>query len=243
MPSEKKPKEKRIQSRQWQVIAPADWRNDFFHTFECFLEDIKQVSQHWWFVRHDKDVDEFGVPKKPHWHLLFSFGSPRDLNTVMNYFKKYSFLLPNSYERIGSLHWAKRYLVHADDPQKAQYNFSDVETNDENYKDMFISRLGKVAELVHVEDFFKNVGGCKTFWEFLEPVRPQLASVGFAQKINLIMNLRRYYDYYYGIEKAVEVWSEETGGYVTARQSLACDTPYDYKSDPKYKEEIEKLPF
>jgi hypothetical protein len=57
------------------------------------------------------------------------------------------------------------------------------------------------------------------------------------------MQLRRYYDYYYDHERSVEVWSDEAGGYVSARQSLACDVPYDYKSDPKYKEEIDKLPF
>jgi hypothetical protein len=213
----KKPKEKRIQSRQWQIIAPADWQNDFFHTFELMQEDIKQVAQGYWFVKHDKDVDEFGSPKKPHWHLLFSFGSPRDLNTVMNYFKKYSFLLPNSFEKIGSLHWAKRYLVHADDPQKAQYNFADVETNDVNYTDLFLSRLGKVAELVHVENFFKDVGNCKTFWEFIEPIRPQLACVGFAQKLNLIMSLRRHYDWYHEKEKLVEVYDANTDSYVSCR--------------------------
>jgi len=186
----KEHKEKRIQSRQWQIIAPADWSN-----LESIKDKIKLISRHYYFVLHDKDVDELtGNLKKPHWHYLFSFGSARDLTTVTNYFTGIENLLPNSYEKIGSIVWAKRYLVHADDPQKAQYNISDVETNDPLFKELFISKLGKIEELEHVKRFMLGNLDNLTFAELFQHYEGQMVHLTFQSKMSLLMRMRDYYD-------------------------------------------------
>jgi hypothetical protein len=76
---------KKIQSRSWKLVIPFDWAN---------LEGIKsvgrKVSRNFYYIMHDKDVNELGEPVKNHWHLLLSFSSSRDLSTVRNYFFDYS---------------------------------------------------------------------------------------------------------------------------------------------------------
>jgi len=188
----KSPKEKRIQSRQWQIIAPSDWDN-----LDAIKSKIKLISRFYYFVLHDSDIDEFGEPKKPHWHYLFSFGSPRELSTITNYFAGIENLLPNSYEKIGSLAWAKRYLIHADDPQKAQYPVTSVETNDLLFPELFIAKLGKIAEHDHVVKYLVSELDTLTFPELLEHYSGQLVQLNFQAKMNLIMQLRRYHTQYH----------------------------------------------
>jgi len=209
-------KEKRLQSRYWQIIAPAEWDN-----LEEIKAKIKLVSRLYYFVLHDKDVDELtGDLKKAHWHYLFVFGSPRDLTTVSNYFADFKNLLPNSYERIGSIVWAKRYLVHADDPQKAQYNITDVETNDPLYKELFISKLGKIDELEHVKKFMLDGLDTVTFAEFLQHYEGQLVHLTFQSKMSLIMRMRDYYEKYNKYAKP-----KEGDGFTEVNPNYQNDNP------------------
>lgn len=73
---------------------------------------------------HDSDVHESGEPKKPHYHCMVIFGGKQSLEQVRTLFGAYA---ANGYvEPCKSLEGYARYLCHLDNPDKVQYQISDV---------------------------------------------------------------------------------------------------------------------
>jgi len=186
--SDKEPKKNRIASRSWQLIVPAEWENISGIKAIC-----KNVSRNYYYMFHDKDKNELNELVKPHWHLLMTMGSSRDLPTMQNYFKDFPELLENSFEKIGSIHWAKRYLIHADDPSKYQYNPDNVETNDIAYKDLFITFASKIEEVKYLEEVLDQAGEIDTFSRFRSYFTNQLASMNNSSRINTLIKLEYYW--------------------------------------------------
>lgn len=127
-------------ARSWGLILPAEWAETL-----DIIEKVKNVAPRYYIILHDKDYDiETGELKKAHYHVLFTFQSARRLPTVFNYFSEFSDKLKdNSFERINNITGAKRYLVHIDNPEKHQYKPDQVETNDLQFKDVFILKRSK----------------------------------------------------------------------------------------------------
>ena len=92
------------------------------NTHAIALDFIKQHYQYALIV-HDKDLTEDGEPKKSHVHVMWRFGQARYRDAVA----KELGLEPNYLHQCGSLEKYGRYLVHADDPDKAQYTLEQVE--------------------------------------------------------------------------------------------------------------------
>ena len=72
---------------------------------------------------HDKDVNEDGTLKKPHWHVVFIMDmacSDKDARFIIDIINGVGC------ERVMSITGMVRYLTHMDDPEKAQYDKSDV---------------------------------------------------------------------------------------------------------------------
>lgn len=72
---------------------------------------------------HDKDVSADGTPKKPHYHVMLMFEGKKSDDQVKEIF--------DSIGGVGLLHIESirgyaRYLIHIDDPNKAQYSEDDV---------------------------------------------------------------------------------------------------------------------
>jgi len=179
---------KKIQGRSWQIIAPAEWEN-----INAIKDVGRHISRNYYYMLHDNDINELKEPVKPHWHLLLTMSSSRDLSTMQNYFKDFPELLENSFEKIRSIHWAKRYLVHADDPSKYQYNPSDVETNDTSYKDLFITFASKIDEAKYIIEVFDQAGEIETFSQFRSYFINQLASMNTYSRMSMLMSLERYW--------------------------------------------------
>jgi len=186
--SGKESKKNRIAGRSWQLILPAEWDNINGIKAVC-----KNVSRNYYYILHNNDTNELGDIVKPHWHLLMTMGSSRDLPTMQNYFKDFPELLENSFEKIGSIHWAKRYLVHADDPAKYQYNINDVETNDIAYRDLFITFTSKIEEVKYLEEVLDQAGEIETFSKFRSYFTNQLASMNNSSRINTLIKLEYYW--------------------------------------------------
>lgn len=106
-------------SRNWSLIvypesAPPDWREILDQTGEKWIES----------PLHDKDINELsGEPKKPHWHVIISFSNKKSVKQV----KAVSDLL-NTPEpkKVGSLQGSVQYLWHRNNPEKYQYDKSEV---------------------------------------------------------------------------------------------------------------------
>lgn len=105
-------------------------------------------------------------------------------------------LLPNSFERVYSLDGARKYLVHADDPNKYQYSPLSVETNDKFFINLFLPRTDEITATKNLVRSFKLLSQCETFDEFLSGFEADMYRLPHSYRINLVMTLRRYYNEY-----------------------------------------------
>jgi len=188
-------REKKITSRSWQIVLPMDF------PYVEIANKVRLVSKKYYFIKHDRDIDDFGVPKKEHWHFLFTFANSRDLSTVKNYFSEFvkeggePYLLDNSFEKIISIIGSKKYLTHFENPNKAQYDWRDVETNDEYFKDLFIEPLSKSDEFdYYVEALLDNKDKNITLQRFIYKFKSRFVqSMNSNQSFGNILRLIQYY--------------------------------------------------
>lgn len=107
-----KPPKKPQASREIEVIC---WLDNPIHreNVNILLKDKRCVG-----ILHDKDITEEGTPKKPHYHIIIKFENASTFGSVLK-------LIPNHEESnmrlVKSMKGACRYLLHLDNPEKAQY--------------------------------------------------------------------------------------------------------------------------
>lgn len=111
-------KEESGRTRNWATIvypesAVSDWI-DILKSFNVpfFISPL-----------HDRDFDEDGCVKKPHFHVLLMFDSVKRKEQAIEIFEKIGGV---GYKKVSSLRGYARYLCHLDDLDKAQYDCNDV---------------------------------------------------------------------------------------------------------------------
>ena len=93
--------------------APEDWQEILArHCVPSFISPL-----------HDKDVNPTGEPKKPHYHVVLMFEGKKSIAQVTEIFDTINGV---GCEVVKSLRGYARYLCHLDNPEKAQYEPSDV---------------------------------------------------------------------------------------------------------------------
>lgn len=111
--------QKDTRSRNWSWIiypesAPENWRTILDESGEKWIES----------PLHDKDINELtGEPKKPHWHIIISFSNKKSYKQAKLISELLNAPEPQS---VGSLQGAVQYLWHRNNPEKYQYNKSEV---------------------------------------------------------------------------------------------------------------------
>lgn len=98
---------------------------------------------------HDRDLDEDGNAKKPHYHLLMRFASLKSQLQVQIILNEITDVQPVI---ISNLTQYGRYLLHLDNPEKAQYNKEDVISN-LDYNDF----LAKEKKQFGLKSMFTNL--------------------------------------------------------------------------------------
>lgn len=96
---------------------------------ESAPENFREIVAGWkvpaLMVLHDQDLDEHGLPKKPHYHLLLSFEGKKSIPQIRTMIHELgSEVVQPSYDLRGSA----RYLLHLDQPDKHQYPFAALES-------------------------------------------------------------------------------------------------------------------
>ncbi len=93
--------------------APSEWEQiiDSFH--------VSWVRS----PLHDKDVNPDGSPKKPHWHVMLAFDSLKSPEQASEISASVNATIVKIVQSPRSL---VRYMAHMDNPEKAQYNKSDI---------------------------------------------------------------------------------------------------------------------
>lgn len=116
MANEKSKKDTR--TRNWTVVvypesAPENWRSILD---EMHIEWIESPL-------HEDDVNANGEKKKAHWHILLMFGGVKSYEQVEELCTELNCPRP---ERCHNAKAMVRYMAHLDNPEKAQYNISDI---------------------------------------------------------------------------------------------------------------------
>lgn len=109
---------KSIKKRNWAMVlypesAPDNWR------------DILQQSGLPAVISplHDKDKDPTGEPKKAHYHIILTYPGPTTYNAVRAFTDCLNQPIPQPLESVQGYY---RYLTHEDNPDKYQYDKSDI---------------------------------------------------------------------------------------------------------------------
>src|SRR5699024_12855581 len=107
-------KNKNQRSRNWSIIvssesAPENWINILQK------ESVKMVVS----ALHDKDVNPDDTLKKAHYHVLFMVDGVKSYNQVKSIADSVNAPIP---QIVGSAKGLTRYMLHLDNPDKAQYD-------------------------------------------------------------------------------------------------------------------------
>lgn len=95
--------------------------------YDCnfVLNAVQFFFSEWAYVFHDKDVDENGELKKPHYHIACRKSSPSTISVVSNQLR-----VPENYiQQISNWSSNLLYLLHRSAPEKYQYDFNALHTN------------------------------------------------------------------------------------------------------------------
>lgn len=132
---------KSIKKRHWAFVlypesAPSDWRDRLQSTGLPYA-----VSP-----LHDKDLDPTGEPKKAHYHIILCFSGPTTYNSVKAITDGLQQPIPQPLESVRGYY---RYLTHEDNPDKYQYNKSDITTcNGFDISDFVELTKSEVAKII-----------------------------------------------------------------------------------------------
>ncbi|TFH04897.1 MAG: hypothetical protein E4H06_02245, partial [Methanosarcina sp.] len=107
---------------------PAEIEKELIHVS---FDDIKTILNEWnttkrikyYAVLHDKDFDDNNELVKPHYHIVIDFTSPTPWEQVKAKFPY------GDIEQAGKVRFCVRYLIHADQPIKTPYEWTEVYTN------------------------------------------------------------------------------------------------------------------
>lgn len=111
------------------------------YSFKCISylskdELIRKLScdavSHWAIGYHDKDVNEEGKPKEPHYHIVVIFKKNKSIDACRDYFQRdteQNTLAKFSEDKVHDF----RYLRHLDDKDKYQYGEDAVTTDGTKY--------------------------------------------------------------------------------------------------------------
>lgn len=108
-----------MKKRYWAFVlypesAPSDWRDILQQTGIGFV-----ISPF-----HDKDINPTGEQKKPHYHIILGYDGPTTFNNVKhNITDKLCQPIPIPLESPKGYY---RYLTHKDNPEKYQYDESEI---------------------------------------------------------------------------------------------------------------------
>lgn len=132
--------EKNVKKRNWAFVlypesAPADWREQLQKTgLPCAISPL-----------HDRDTNATGEPKKPHYHVMVFYQGPTSYNVVKRLTDGLNQPIPQVVEQVRGYY---RYLTHMDNPEKAQYAASEIQSLNGfdigDYVDMSKSEVTKV---------------------------------------------------------------------------------------------------
>lgn len=120
--------------------APEDWKEILFtHCVPAFISPL-----------HDKDINPTGEPKKPHYHVMLMFEGKKSVAQVEEIFSSINGV---GCEVVKSVRGYARYLCHLDNPEKYQYDASEVTCLASDYLGTIGLAIDKYHAIGEMQDF------------------------------------------------------------------------------------------
>lgn len=126
--------------RTWTFVlypesAPEDWRERL--RLSGLMAAVSPL--------HDRDTNPTGEAKKAHHHVLLVYGGPTTYNAVAKLTASYNATIPQALESVRGMY---RYFTHKDNPEKFQYEESEIEHfNGFNLADLVELTKGEVTAI------------------------------------------------------------------------------------------------
>lgn len=125
------------------------------------LECLKAYFDQWAYILHDKDVEDGSEDlKKAHYHWVGSVKNPVQVSTIAN-----ALGVPVNYiefvrKKGNTDNWkgAVRYLVHASNPEKFQYDAQEVVTNFDVIR--YINAYDETQQILKIVCFIRENPNC-----------------------------------------------------------------------------------
>lgn len=119
------------------------------------LELIEKTYDHC-YILHDKDLNEDGSIKKPHWHVvlyckhaIWNTALAKDLDLTLNYIQE-----------IRNADLMLEYLIHANEEDKHQYSLDEVKgtafLKQQLKKNLEVDTLSEGDKVIELIDFIEN---------------------------------------------------------------------------------------
>lgn len=109
---------KNVKARNWAFVAyPESLPENWLEMFK--LSGLKIAIS----PLHNKDLNADESEKKPHYHIIVMWENPTTYNNVLEFTKRFNGTIPVKLEQIKGYY---RYLTHEDNPEKAQYDKSEI---------------------------------------------------------------------------------------------------------------------
>lgn len=118
--SKKLMKEEHLKDR-YRVFSLVLYEDTDSYNFEEVIRNIK-TYKNYAYIKHDKDLKEDNTYKKEHYHCIVKLDNACTISALS---KKID--VPDNYiQNVRNERTMVRYLIHLDDPLKAQYNKNDI---------------------------------------------------------------------------------------------------------------------
>lgn len=109
---------KNIKKRNWAFVCypeslPDNWQDILIESGVPFA--ISPL--------HDRDMNPDNTEKKPHYHIILNYDNTTTYNNVVRFLEPFNCPIPQPLESIRGYY---RYLTHKDNPEKFQYDESEI---------------------------------------------------------------------------------------------------------------------
>lgn len=94
------------------------------------IQNLLQACRHYVYILHDKDVNEDGSLRSPHFHILCTFVQNKSFNSVASLVVSSQNTFVQQLLDVGG---AFAYLTHQNNPEKFQYNSDDLVSDNLDY--------------------------------------------------------------------------------------------------------------
>lgn len=172
------------------VIQQIDTSNNLLITSSMLYSSLVGYCSRFYFILHDKDINEEGTLKTPHYHLIIDFGKSRKrYTTIINDLSKLLAINQNciSVERCINIVKSVRYLVHKDDLDKYQYSPNLILSNASSFLNIYLNS----EDLLSLDFIINAITGSDNYLDLI-------SFIGF----------ENYNRYHYAIDK---LWNEIKG--------------------------------